>query len=140
MKIYLVLALDLNCLSHAGEPVSGESTLPPEIWDTVSLDEYIIFRLIKLFHAYIFIYIYIYKYIYKYILHTYYLFGDGDKNNFFLIFQIQNILFGISFFDVRANITQQRKRNFRLWRRHFLSIWIHPANSSWYFIFPLFLP
>jgi len=39
-----VLAIDPDALSLSGDPISAESTLPPEIWDSVTIDEYMEFR------------------------------------------------------------------------------------------------
>lgn len=44
MRFANVLAIDRDALSVLGNPVSAESTLPPDIWEHVSIDEYIEFR------------------------------------------------------------------------------------------------
>ena len=44
MRYANVLAIDRDALSVMGNPVSAESTLPPDIWEHVTIEEYMEFR------------------------------------------------------------------------------------------------
>jgi hypothetical protein len=46
IKLAPVLAIDRAALALNGDPVSAEATLPQEMWDHVSIDEYVEYRYI----------------------------------------------------------------------------------------------